>query len=174
MGDFHDLRQHFFLRVENAVDEPLRQCLMGGHAAARIGQFAHQSFGHEFDDTRKCADIGGHADFGFVNGEKSVFGCITHIRRRHHVDTAADTSALNGDQHRQTALLHHRKTVLHALDRIEEFQPLLFFGMRLRRSLPIAGAEHGHVNAAAKMRAGRRNDDDAGFGFSVEAFDDLR
>ena len=95
--------QHFFqhavLICEYLIDQTRLFGLLRGHASTGVGEFAHHTFGNEFNQARKGAHVSCHANVDFLNADKRIFGGVAHVAGGDHIDTAADATPLNSGDH---------------------------------------------------------------------------
>ena len=96
--DSHYPGKHFLLAGKDAIDQTCTEGLIRGHASAGIGQFADQTLWHLLNQSWESAHVRSHTDVDFEDRKESVLGAVAHIAGRHHIQSTADTAALNGGQ----------------------------------------------------------------------------
>ncbi len=61
-----------------------------------VGQFPHHALGHQLGQALQGAHIGGHAQFGFLDGEIGIGGAIPAVSSAHQVQSPTNTAPVHG------------------------------------------------------------------------------
>ena len=90
--------------IEDSIHESDVFSFLSAHSPTSVGQFARNTLGNKFGDTREGADIGGHAYVNFENGQKPVFAHVAHVAGGNKIHTATDCAALYRCKNRHPTL----------------------------------------------------------------------
>ena len=150
--------------VENGVDQPGGARLLGGKAAAGIGQFAHQAGRDQIGQALQRADIGGHADIDFLDAKEGVGGAQANVASRNQIDPATDARALDRGDHRDPAAVDHRETFLH----VENGPAQALAATPHVATIIRQGLEHAKIEPGGEMAAHGRNHHGARLGAFVD------
>src|SRR5581483_3177085 len=104
------------------------------------------------------ADVGRHADIDFLHHEERILGGVAAVAGTREIDAAADTAALDSDQHRHADFLHHVEGALNVQDGGADVGANAAALMRRGRGAGADGGaagEYGEVHTGSKMLASR-------------------
>ncbi len=87
------------------IDQAHLFSLSGGHPTAGISHLTNIALGNQFHQARECADVGRHADIGFLDSQKRILGGVANVAGHREIDATTDCTTLDADQNRNPGVL---------------------------------------------------------------------